>query len=243
MAKKLTASVGIGGVNRYYDTITVQNLLNNVPLASGGPVPVLKEDGLCGPKTKKAIQTFQLKQFGWSLADGRVDPGGPTHAKLNEFDRSTPTQVPPQSRELPKGSRFVLVRMGSGRVVSGQDRDLFFHVIDTSNNLGSVYWLHPLGRLMTRLKPPPGTSFAGSGGRFRVSRRRAIDKLQCPASWISTEERRTVRSTLLLGFPDGPAQIPMNHHLIGPGGMVGPGTSGAGLTTSVSGNFKINELR
>ena len=243
MAKMLTASVGIRGVNRSYDTITVQNLLNNVPQASGGPVPVLKEDGLCGPKTKKAIQTFQLKQFGWSLADGRVDPGGPTHTKLNEFDRPTPTPVPPQSRQLPKSTQFALVRMGSERVVRGLDRDLFFHVIDMTNNLGSVYWLHPLGRPMTRLKPPAGTSFGGSGGRFRVRSPRAIDKLQCPASWISTEQRRTVRSTLLLGFPDGPAQIPMNHHLIGPGGMVGPGTSGAGLTTSISGDFKFIELR
>jgi hypothetical protein len=42
-------------------------------------------DGRCGQKTMKAIQTFQLKHFGWKGADGRVDPDKQTIAKLNEL--------------------------------------------------------------------------------------------------------------------------------------------------------------
>jgi len=46
---------------------------------------LLKVDSICGEKTKKAIQMFQLKHFGWKLADGRVDPYKQTIAKLNEL--------------------------------------------------------------------------------------------------------------------------------------------------------------
>jgi len=35
-------------------------------------------------KTQSAIQAFQVHQFGWTLADGRVDPGKSTLARLNE---------------------------------------------------------------------------------------------------------------------------------------------------------------
>lgn len=91
MAKSISASVGRqAGKNRADDVITIQQLLDQVPLDSGGPVPALKVDGICGPKTGDAIQKFQLKHFGWKLADGRVDPGGPTLEKLNEFDTPAP---------------------------------------------------------------------------------------------------------------------------------------------------------
>lgn len=87
MAATITASVGsAGGMNRAPDVLTVQRLLNQVPPVSGGPTPPLVADGVCGMKTKAAIQKFQLQQFGWSGADGRVDPGGRTHQRLNDFD-------------------------------------------------------------------------------------------------------------------------------------------------------------
>lgn len=91
MARQLSASVGrMGGRNRHQDVLVVQDLLNKVPPHQGGPVPPLIVDGLCGSKTIKAIQKFQLHHFGWRGADGRVDPNGQTHSKLNEYDDRRP---------------------------------------------------------------------------------------------------------------------------------------------------------
>jgi peptidoglycan hydrolase-like protein with peptidoglycan-binding domain len=86
MPQTIAAPVGrFGGTNRPSDVKVVQELLNRVPSAAGGPTPLLTVDSLCGPRTVEAIQKFQVKQLGWTLADGRVDPGGPTLQKLNEL--------------------------------------------------------------------------------------------------------------------------------------------------------------
>jgi hypothetical protein len=79
----ISASVGVGGRNLAADVRTVQELLNNVPPEQGGPAPKLAVDGLVGPLTNGAIAKFQRKQLGFS--DGRVDPGGPTLKRLNQF--------------------------------------------------------------------------------------------------------------------------------------------------------------
>lgn len=79
------APVGIGGANLPNDVSTIQDALNRVSPASGGAVPPLVVDGVCGPKTRSAIQQFQLKQFGWSGADGKINPGGQTITRLNEI--------------------------------------------------------------------------------------------------------------------------------------------------------------
>jgi Putative peptidoglycan binding domain len=84
----ISASVGVGGRNAAVDVRTAQELLNSVPTASGGPVPLLAVDGLVGPKTVAAIQRFQRTQLGW--ADGRVDPGGPTITRLNALTGAKP---------------------------------------------------------------------------------------------------------------------------------------------------------
>ena len=87
MSSMITASVGAaGGVNRFNDVGTVQRLLNQVPPTSGGPTTPLVPDSKCGPKTIGAIQAFQIRQFGWPGADGRVDPNGQTLRRLNDFD-------------------------------------------------------------------------------------------------------------------------------------------------------------
>lgn len=88
MAFTLTGSVGrMGGLNKADDVRKVQTALNKVPVTSGGPAkPLETATGICGPKTIEAIQLFQIKHFGWSGADGRVDVNGVTHQKLNEFD-------------------------------------------------------------------------------------------------------------------------------------------------------------
>lgn len=69
----ISASVGIGGLNRKPDVETVQRLLNAVPFPKGGPNPLLDSDGKCGPKTCSAISRFQQVNFGKS--DGKIDPG------------------------------------------------------------------------------------------------------------------------------------------------------------------------
>jgi hypothetical protein len=61
-------------VNRPSDVTFVQQCLNAIPETHGRPGPLLKVDGKCGPKTVAAVKGFQLHQFGWKLADGRVDP-------------------------------------------------------------------------------------------------------------------------------------------------------------------------
>jgi hypothetical protein len=91
MARAISASVGSGGVNRKADSMTVQELLNEVPAAQGGPSPQLVVDGLPWTKTIAAIRNFQKVQLDFKWPDGRVDPNGKTLAKLNEFDQPKPT--------------------------------------------------------------------------------------------------------------------------------------------------------
>jgi peptidoglycan hydrolase-like protein with peptidoglycan-binding domain len=88
MARSIAASVGQAGANRKNDSITVQELLNNVSPADGGPNPALKVDGLPWQKTIAAIKNFQKAQVGLSSPDGRVDPNGRTLRALNEFEES-----------------------------------------------------------------------------------------------------------------------------------------------------------
>ena len=85
MDRSIEKPVGDGqkAKNQYTDVVTIQQLLNDIAPANGGANPPLKVDGICGPKTKAAIQKFQLQHFGWKLADARVDPGGATLAKMN----------------------------------------------------------------------------------------------------------------------------------------------------------------
>jgi hypothetical protein len=78
----LSASVGERGKNVPEDVLKVQDALNAIPPSAGGQAVLLSPDGIAGPKTKKAIQAFQLAHFGWKIADGRVDPGGKTWEKL-----------------------------------------------------------------------------------------------------------------------------------------------------------------
>jgi hypothetical protein len=86
----ITAPVGAttsGRVlNRVADVRKVQAALNKFPVLDGGPSPQLTVDGICGPLTKDAIVTFQLK-FGLTpkssnTPDGIVDVGGDTADQL-----------------------------------------------------------------------------------------------------------------------------------------------------------------
>ena len=64
--------------------MVVQYLLNCVPRTQGGPMRELVVDGKVNSLTLQAIQRFQAWNGGTS--DGRVDPKGPTLAKLQGFD-------------------------------------------------------------------------------------------------------------------------------------------------------------
>ena len=115
----------MGGRNQPFDVVNVQLMLNQVPLDQGGPFPKLAVDGLCGPMTIDRIQKFQVKQFGWSGADGRVDPGGATHNKLNEFDDKAPTRAPEpltaQSRMACPHAGVVVATASRGFVLRAND--------------------------------------------------------------------------------------------------------------------------
>ncbi len=78
-------SVGIGGVNHNEDVLVIQQLLNLISPADGGPVVPLAEDGWIGPKTNEAILAFQ--KFQKTASDGRVDPHGPTLKRMNEIPK------------------------------------------------------------------------------------------------------------------------------------------------------------
>ena len=76
----ITQSVGVKGKNLKHDVLKIQQSLNkiNPPIAKA----LLKEDGLYGPITGKAISNFQTKHVFLMNPDGRVDPDGKTIQKL-----------------------------------------------------------------------------------------------------------------------------------------------------------------
>lgn len=81
-------SVGANGANDPQDSAAIQNALNRVSAAQGGANPPLAVDGLPWGKTIAAIRKFQARQG--LVADGRVDPNGPTLRRLNALLASGP---------------------------------------------------------------------------------------------------------------------------------------------------------
>jgi hypothetical protein len=90
MDKSIQGAVGSGGQNRHDDAITIQEMLNAVPVGWGGPAIKLKLDGLVGPSTIAAIRQFQSVQLGTIFTpDGRVDPRQRTIGRLNHIVNSS----------------------------------------------------------------------------------------------------------------------------------------------------------
>ncbi|RZF90065.1 TIGR02594 family protein [Pseudoalteromonas sp. CO302Y] len=87
-AIRITQSVGLGGVNTPADVKTVQTALNKLlkflpgtkALAVDGRLSSRPENS----KTVAAIKQFQSKVVGMVRPDGKIDPNGRTHKKINE---------------------------------------------------------------------------------------------------------------------------------------------------------------
>ena len=77
----IAGSVGAGGANRAADVRVIQSALNVIAVGNGGASPTLAVDGLSGPRTIAAITKFQGSHT--AVADGRVDPDGPTLRALD----------------------------------------------------------------------------------------------------------------------------------------------------------------
>lgn len=242
MAKTISASVGLNGVNRANDVTTVQQLLNNVPKDKGGPQPLLVLDGICGPKTRGAIQAFQLHHFGWSGADGRVDPGHQTLAKLNEFDTPTPKPPPPvPPKEDPASMDFVIIPGYQGEVFHSPwtSSEFTYLVVDVTNSLERLYQLQfGVGA------PPSAGPFQGFASRFHPNRPRGVSSFEGLGVYTTTETgsphphpTSSIRSTLNLFPPQGGTgiSIPMKTHLYPKSASPGAGT----MTSSRDGKFKI----
>ena len=82
----LSSSVGAAGRNYRTDVMLVQRLLTRHGMSPG------TSDGLCGPRTVRAIIAFQSLFL--SHPDGRVDPQGSTWRHLNN---ATASAMPPQA--------------------------------------------------------------------------------------------------------------------------------------------------
>jgi len=111
----ILSSVGSRGVNALADVKRVQRLLNHQQGTAyrRGPIAV---DGLVGPETIGAITDYQRSVVKLSSPDGRVDPGGPTIAALEQHARRRPGHAPgaPPTTPPPTGGLFTLsVRHGN----------------------------------------------------------------------------------------------------------------------------------
>lgn len=95
----ISAPVGEGGRNLAADTRTIQQALNEVNPAVERPAPLLKVDGIVGPKTLAAIRAFQKRRLGF--ADGRVDPNGQTIRALGGGGGTAPPGKPASAPILP----------------------------------------------------------------------------------------------------------------------------------------------
>jgi hypothetical protein len=214
MARTISRNVGRAAANRHDDVVTVQELLNRVPSSEGGPQPKLKVDGLCGPKTKAAIQKFQLHHFGWSGADGRVDPGQRTITKLNEYDRT----VKPKFRT----TLFTIKPPDDNEIRLATDSYQWWFEVKERQYRGERPHMYCLGNV--------GASFSlfffsGTPRHFKTIRPHAASELDCPASYKTYQHRypgpqgqtfMEWRSYLELRLPSGTVRIPFDSHLVEP---------------------------
>ena len=93
MKKSLSGSVGRSARNLFADVRLVQYLLNCVPMRRGGPTRELVVDGLCGPRTVRAIFRFQRSLRGSAAV--RIDPNRRIFRALLAYDLYPSQPLPP----------------------------------------------------------------------------------------------------------------------------------------------------
>jgi hypothetical protein len=153
--RKISSSVGLHGVNNRDDVRTVQELLNLVPHALGGPMIKLATDGLCGRKTNGAIEKVQATKWGWRSVTTRVEPNSATWKFLMTFDSPAPlTNFPPiKAPEAPKvlGTRFIIqVAAKADQRLDANGDNFYFKIMNQQDQ--SQQALYFLGRIEV---PPP----------------------------------------------------------------------------------------
>ncbi len=80
---KLSGSVGKNAQNHPEDVMTIQGrLMKWIGMGHLPGVDTIAVDGICGPRTRRAIGAFQKKIMGFQNPDCRVDPGGRTMESL-----------------------------------------------------------------------------------------------------------------------------------------------------------------
>jgi hypothetical protein len=202
----------------------------------GGPQPLLEVDGICGKKTRSAIQRFQLHHFGWSGADGRVDPHQQTLAKLNEFDPDPalpkPAELPPNPEPL--SSDFAIVPSFQGALFPKDRRSTHFTclIIDITNNRERVYQLQ-LGDFAAAGTGP----FQGFFARFKPRKPTTVSGFVGIGAYMTSQHGAELSSKLLLFPPEGGSgiSIPMKTHLFEKMPNLGLGSA----TTAVNGAFVL----
>lgn len=234
MDRKILKSVGIRGVNLYEDVANVQDLLNRVAPKPGGPSPLLKVDGLCGPKTKTAIQRFQLQHFGWKLADGRVDPGGVTLKKLNEVTRGPAiTNTFMLFHGKKKGQHLRRDRPG----------DWFFlieHVASVIPFPKAIFWFGARGRAPVN-RPAPVHFVANPWVIFRTSRPCKLPELS-GAGAIRRQTQKHIPQVDFTLYATAPSH-PVRFDFPVPGGMDPDETVGPGIVVYDIADFTFTEYR
>ncbi|MFO1162324.1 MAG: hypothetical protein U1E60_26030 [Reyranellaceae bacterium] len=105
----IQSPVGLNGINHPADVLEIQKALNGVPAVQGGADPQLTPDGLCGPLTRGAIRTFQVKQFPGIPPDSRIDPKQRTIGRINEILAAQPAASPPPSTQSAGANRSSLI--------------------------------------------------------------------------------------------------------------------------------------
>jgi len=194
MSISISATVGKFGVNRMNDVAEIQQVLNNVPIAQGGPVIPIPVNGFCGEQTKAAIKSFQLFHFGVDGADGRVDPNSQSVKRLAQFQgptRQTPIELPVTEFNIR---------------ASADDR--FYEVRPASGDSTAVYWIG-----MPPVPARPMLWFEGQETAFRAAGALTLDNLECRATYTTRASRGKLSSELTLNLPAGPIRIPMAAHL------------------------------
>jgi hypothetical protein len=217
MPRSISAPVGQNSPNFPNDVKTIQELINKVPPNDGGLAPDKKlvVDGACGPKTKDAISKFQLKHFGWSGADGKVEPNKQTLAKLNSFDKPAPgggaPPPPPPPKPQPKSKQFLLQFVNKGNVIGLQRKDRFLLVTLVPTQQQSIYYLG------TGAPPLPAPNrFEGVETLMNLSQARTVDELEGVGMLSSKSDGKTARSELVLNIDGQVVRTQMNAHLVEP---------------------------